>query len=181
MKTFQSTRLIVGRIFRINSPPKRPDKTQSQHEIRRGRGAERRDENFAEPAKRTRSLTREEAVRGAPGDGFEGGPPTRSASAHRLPGGPVPPARPSRADSRVTFADTVYLHVEKPLEDSSTPTRPKTKRDKNPNLGEDAESSSAKKDKVQVQISPLRSTVFLSFDFFLRVSLYPPEQSAGFH
>lgn len=140
----------MSRVFRINSPPMRPDKSQSQREIHRGRGAERRDQGNQEPTKRTRSLTREEAIRGAPGDGFEGGPPTRSASAHRLAGAPTPPSRPSRADSRVTFADTVYLHVEKPLEDSSTPTRPKTKRDRIPNLQDDQQILSAKKDTVQV-------------------------------
>ena len=119
----------------------RPDKSQSQREIHRSRGTERRDQSITEPTKRTRSLTREEAIRGVSGDGFEGGPPTRSASAHRLAGTPMPPLRPSRADSRVTFADTVYLHVEKPLEDSSTPTRPKTKRDKISTASDEPQSS----------------------------------------
>ncbi|XP_044588397.1 uncharacterized protein LOC123267683 isoform X2 [Cotesia glomerata] len=111
----------------IHAPPLRPDKSQSQREIHRGR-TERRDQS--EPAKRTRSLTREEAIRDSHANEFQT-PPSRSASAHKLVLGPPP--KPPRADSRVTFSDTVFLHLEKPLEDDDlpvAPARPRTKRDK---------------------------------------------------
>lgn len=67
------------------------EKSQSHRDIPRGR-SERREVSFNEPSQRTRSLTREEAsLREVPGE--------RTASSQRLPTG-----RPSRADSRVTFA-----------------------------------------------------------------------------
>lgn len=65
-------------------------KSQSQREIR---SREKREVSFAVPTQRTRSLTREEAR-----DDDVFGPASRSISAQRLTG------RPSRADSRVTFA-----------------------------------------------------------------------------
>ncbi|XP_016904994.2 muscle M-line assembly protein unc-89 isoform X2 [Apis cerana] len=65
-------------------------KSQSQREIR---SREKREVSFAVPTQRTRSLTREEAR-----DDDIFGPASRSISAQRLTG------RPSRADSRVTFA-----------------------------------------------------------------------------
>ncbi|XP_008556177.1 titin homolog [Microplitis demolitor] len=133
----------------INAPL-RADKSQSQREIHRGR-AERRDQS--EPAKRTRSLTREEAIRDIPTNEFQT-PPSRSASAHKLVLGPPP--KPPRADSRVTFSDTVFLHVEKPLEDDDAPvapTRPRTKRDKQQNSTDDE----VVKEKHQVISVPERS------------------------
>lgn len=72
--------------------PSLSGKSQSHREIR---SREKREVSFAVPSQRTRSLTREEA-RNRDEDDF--GPASRSVSAQRLGG------RPSRADSRVTFA-----------------------------------------------------------------------------
>lgn len=81
--------MIFLRIFSIVAPLL-SGKSQSQREIR---SREKREVSFAVPTQRTRSLTREEAR-----DDDIFGPASRSISAQRLTG------RPSRADSRVTFA-----------------------------------------------------------------------------
>ncbi|KAK0177709.1 hypothetical protein PV328_001734 [Microctonus aethiopoides] len=132
----------------INSPPLRPDKSQSQREIHRGRSERRQDE----PTKRTRSLTREEAIRANNND-FQT-PPSRSASAQRLVSGA--PMRPARVDSRVTFSDTVYLHVEKPLQDDTpvAPIRPRSKRDKIQQVTEDEDKRKIKRE----VINPIKIT-----------------------
>ncbi|XP_012144066.2 uncharacterized protein LOC105662898 [Megachile rotundata] len=74
--------------------PSLSGKSQSHREIR---SREKREVSFAVPAQRTRSLTREESRVRDEDDDMRFGP-SRSASAQRLSG------RPSRADSRVTFA-----------------------------------------------------------------------------
>ncbi|XP_011347140.1 uncharacterized protein LOC105284950 [Ooceraea biroi] len=82
--------------------PSLSEKSQSHREISRSRG-DKREVSFTMPAQRTRSLTREEAR--ARDDGNHLGYDERSASAQRLA---TSTDRPSRADSRVTFAlDTV--------------------------------------------------------------------------
>lgn len=78
-------------------------KSASSRDIPRGR-SERREVSFRDSSTpRTRSLTREEASnREAAMSAYE-----RTASTQRLgaaSGQPQPPVRPSRADSRVTFA-----------------------------------------------------------------------------
>lgn len=88
-------------------------KSQSHREIR---SREKREVSFAVPSQRTRSLTREEARTRDENDDGHFGPASRSVSAQRLGG------RPSRADSRVTFAlDT--------LEKSGAPVPPARSRD----------------------------------------------------
>ncbi|XP_076225313.1 uncharacterized protein LOC143174719 isoform X2 [Nomia melanderi] len=69
-------------------------KSQSHREIR---SREKREVSFAVPTQRTRSLTREEGRARDEDDEGRFGPSSRSVSAQRL-------SRPSRADSRVTFA-----------------------------------------------------------------------------
>ena len=69
-------------------------KSASHRDIPRGR-SERREMNFNEPSQRTRSLTREEASNRESMAYYE-----RAASTQRI----GPSTRPSRADSRVTFA-----------------------------------------------------------------------------
>lgn len=61
------------------------------------------------PAQRTRSLTREESRNRDEDDDMRFGPGNRSASAQRLTG------RPSRADSRVTFALDILDKSEAPI------------------------------------------------------------------
>ncbi|XP_076635894.1 uncharacterized protein LOC143348976 [Colletes latitarsis] len=85
-------------------------KSQSHREIR---SREKREVSFAVPTQRTRSLTREEAR--TRDEDVDFGPSSRSVSAQRL-------SRPSRADSRVTFAlDT----LEKPDAAPVPPARSK--------------------------------------------------------
>ncbi|CAK9803500.1 Titin homolog [Anthophora plagiata] len=75
--------------------PSLSGKSQSHREIR---SREKREVSFAVPTQRTRSLTREEDRTRNEDDDVPFGPASRSVSAQRLTG------RPSRADSRVTFA-----------------------------------------------------------------------------
>ncbi|XP_043261642.1 muscle M-line assembly protein unc-89 isoform X2 [Colletes gigas] len=90
--------------------PSLSGKSQSHREIR---SREKREVSFAVPTQRTRSLTREEAR--TRDEDMDFGPSSRSVSAQRL-------SRPSRADSRVTFAlDT----LEKPNEAPVPPARSK--------------------------------------------------------
>lgn len=78
------------------------EKSQSHREISRSRG-DKREISFTMPAQRTRSLTREEAK--TRDDNSHFGYDERSASVQRLS---MPTSfsmdKPSRADSRVTFA-----------------------------------------------------------------------------
>ncbi|XP_031789495.1 titin homolog isoform X2 [Nasonia vitripennis] len=88
-------------------------KSASHRDIPRGR-SERREVSFNEPAQRTRSLTREEASHREAMSAYE-----RTASSQRLLASaqqqPQPPPRPSRADSRVTFAlDTTSREKDEP-------------------------------------------------------------------
>lgn len=88
-------------------------KSASHRDIPRGR-SERREVSFNEPAQRTRSLTREEASHREAMSAYE-----RTASSQRLLAPaqrqPQPPPRPSRADSRVTFAlDTTSREKDEP-------------------------------------------------------------------
>ena len=85
-------------MFRIMAPSL-SGKSQSHREIR---SREKREVSFAVPTQRTRSLTREEARSRDKDDDVHFVPASRSVSAQRLTG------RPSRVDSRVTFAlDTI--------------------------------------------------------------------------
>ncbi|KAG7197721.1 hypothetical protein KM043_013075 [Ampulex compressa] len=93
-------------------------KSQSHREISRSRGA-KREVSFAMPAQRTRSLTREEARSRDDENEERLGPVERSVSAQRLA------ERPSRADSRVTFALETLVHDET----SQAPVSPARSRD----------------------------------------------------
>ncbi|CAL7935359.1 unnamed protein product [Xylocopa violacea] len=75
--------------------PSLSEKSQSTREMR---SREKREVSFAVPSQRTRSLTREESRTRGEDNELSFGPASRSVSAQRLGG------RPSRADSRVTFA-----------------------------------------------------------------------------
>lgn len=99
----------------ITSPPL-SEKSQSHREISRSRG-EKREVSFN--AQRTRSLTREEAR--TRDDESRFGYNERSASTQRLVN-PMSSDRPSRADSRVTFAPDT-------LEKEQTPIPPARLRD----------------------------------------------------
>ncbi|XP_076247129.1 uncharacterized protein LOC143187062 [Calliopsis andreniformis] len=93
--------------------PSLSGKSQSHREIR---SREKREVSFAVPAQRTRSLTREESRSRNEEDDGRLDPSSRSVSAQRLGG------RPSRADSRVTFAlDT--------LDKSEAPVPPARSKD----------------------------------------------------
>ncbi|KAL0100115.1 hypothetical protein PUN28_019518 [Cardiocondyla obscurior] len=83
--------------------PSLNEKSQSHREISRSRG-DKREVSFTMPAQRTRSLTREEGKTRDEENNSRFGYDERSASIQRL-AMPIPTLdRPSRADSRVTFA-----------------------------------------------------------------------------
>lgn len=90
------------------------EKSQSHREISRSRG-DKREVSFTMPAQRTRSLTREEArTRDDESDdrfGYDG----RSASTQRLATPISTLDRPSRADSRVTFAPDTLEKEQPPV------------------------------------------------------------------
>lgn len=95
------------------------EKSQSHREISRSRG-DKLEVSFTTPAQRTRSLTREEGKTGDNVGGGRLGYDERSASAQRLVTSAAD--RPSRVDSRVTFAlDT--------LEKDQPPIPPARSRD----------------------------------------------------
>lgn len=101
--------------------PSLSEKSQSHREISRSRG-DKREVSFTMPAQRTRSLTREEArTRNDEGDdrfGYD----ERSSSTQRLATPISTLDRPSRADSRVTFAPDT-------LEKEQPPVPPARSRD----------------------------------------------------
>ncbi|XP_070163477.1 muscle M-line assembly protein unc-89-like [Polyergus mexicanus] len=95
--------------------PSLSEKSQSHREISRSRG-DKREVNFTTPAQRTRSLTREEAKMRDNESGDRFGYDERSASTQRLAMPISTLDRPSRADSRVTFApDTLEKEVSPPV------------------------------------------------------------------
>ncbi|KAK1121159.1 hypothetical protein K0M31_010466 [Melipona bicolor] len=95
----ESDVIFIPDIKRGIMTPSLSGKSQSHREIRL---REKREVSFAVPTQRTRSLTREEARSRDKDDDVHFAPASRSVSAQRLTG------RPSRADSRVTFAlDTI--------------------------------------------------------------------------
>lgn len=97
------------------------EKSQSHREISRSRG-DKREVSFTMPAQRTRSLTREEARTRNDEDSDRFAYDERSASTQRLTTPISTLDRPSRADSRVTFAlDT--------LEKEQPPVPPVRSRD----------------------------------------------------
>lgn len=83
--------------------PSLNEKSQSHREISRSRG-DKREVSFTTPAQRTRSLTREEAKTRDDENNSRFGYDERSASVQRLAMPTSSLDRPSRADSRVTFA-----------------------------------------------------------------------------
>lgn len=95
----RNTKLIIL-CYRIVTPLN--EKSQSHREISRSRG-DKREVSFTTPAQRTRSLTREEARTRDDENNSRFGYDERSASVQRL-AMPTTLDRPSRADSRVTFA-----------------------------------------------------------------------------
>ncbi|KMR05376.1 myosin light chain smooth muscle [Lasius niger] len=99
--------------------PSLSEKSQSHREISRSRG-DRREVSFTTPSQRTRSLTREEARTRNDEDRF--GYDERSASIQRLATPISTLDRPSRADSRVTFAPDI-------LEKEQPPVPPARSRD----------------------------------------------------
>ncbi|XP_076686008.1 uncharacterized protein LOC143378038 [Andrena cerasifolii] len=109
----QSDVIFIPDLKRGITAPSMGGKSQSHREIR---SREKREVSFAVPSQRTRSLTREEARTRDENDDDHFGPASRSVSAQRLGG------RPSRADSRVTFALDA-------LEQSGAPVPPARSRD----------------------------------------------------
>ncbi|XP_026670519.1 titin homolog [Ceratina calcarata] len=109
----ESDVIFIPDIKRGIMAPSLSGKSQSHREIR---SREKREVSFSVPTQRTRSLTREEARNRDLDDDMSFGPASRSVSAQKLT------VRPSRADSRVTFAlDT--------LEQSEPPIPPARSRD----------------------------------------------------
>lgn len=119
--TFYISRALVSatiKTHRVTScsitAPSLSEKSQSHREISRSRGVEKREVSFNTPAQRTRSLTREEA-RTRDDENARFGYNDRSASAQRLATTPTTTDRPSRADSRVTFAPDTLEKDQPPI------------------------------------------------------------------
>lgn len=93
--------------------PSLNEKSQSHREIR-SRG-DKREVNFTMPAQRTRSLTREEAKIRDDEHNSRFGYDERSASVQRLTMPTSTLDRPSRADSRVTFAPDTLKKEQPPI------------------------------------------------------------------
>ncbi|XP_025994691.2 uncharacterized protein LOC105193641 [Solenopsis invicta] len=90
------------------------EKSQSHREISRSRG-DKREMGFTMPAQRTRSLTREEAKTRNDENNGRFGHDERSASMQRLAMPITTLDRPSRADSRVTFAPDTLEKDQPPI------------------------------------------------------------------
>lgn len=97
----ESDVIFVPDIKRRIVTPSLNEKSQSHREISRSRG-DKREVSFTMPAQRTRSLTREEAKTQDNESNDRFGYDERSASVQRLATSTLD--KPSRADSRVTFA-----------------------------------------------------------------------------
>uniref|UniRef100_A0A0C9QAL6 TTN_1 protein n=1 Tax=Fopius arisanus TaxID=64838 RepID=A0A0C9QAL6_9HYME len=114
----------------------RDHKLQSEQQNSRGRRLDKYEDDIKKSTKRTRSLTRAEAT--ASHEHSEDfyrqqsqALPSRSVSVQRL-SSDAPLTKSFRSDSRVTFADTVFLHADEPLDDTFVPrAKPRVKRDKN--------------------------------------------------
>ncbi|XP_015122959.1 uncharacterized protein LOC107045270 [Diachasma alloeum] len=113
-------------------------KFQGEQKNYRGRRLEKHndEDDIQKSTKRTRSLTRDEGTAGPQhSQDFHLKQlqtlASRSVSVQRL-GSDIALTKSSRSDSRVTFADTVFLHGEKPLEDPFIPrAKPRSKPDRN--------------------------------------------------
>ncbi|XP_066595485.1 muscle M-line assembly protein unc-89 isoform X2 [Prorops nasuta] len=138
----------------ITSPPLR-GKSHSSREISRFRG-EKREVSFIEPTPRTRSLTREGKT--SESDGFS----ERSSSVQRLASG-----RPSRADSRVTFAPETTVHGIS----SEPPIPPARTRDQSHLKLNRIEIS---RTSVETEILQIRQTP-TSPERTMRITISPPE------
>jgi len=90
------------------------EKSQSHREISRSHG-DKREVSFTMPAQRTRSLTREEAKTRDDESNNRFGYDKRSASVQRLAMSISTLNRPSRADSRVTFAPDTLKKEQPPI------------------------------------------------------------------
>lgn len=91
------------------------EKSQSHREITRSRGDKREVSFTSMPAQRTRSLTREETRTRNDENGDRFGYDERSASTQRLAMPISTLDRPSRADSRVTFAPDTLEKEQPPI------------------------------------------------------------------
>ncbi|XP_072764145.1 uncharacterized protein [Anoplolepis gracilipes] len=110
--------------------PSLSEKSQSHREISRSRG-DKREVSFTMPAQRTRSLTREEARTRNDEIGYD----ERSASTQRL-GTPIStPDKPSRADSRVTFAPDTLEKEQPPVPPARSRDHASTKQQGSPGQG----------------------------------------------
>ncbi|KAL6255448.1 hypothetical protein P5V15_013783 [Pogonomyrmex californicus] len=99
----ESDVIFIPDIKRRIVTPSLSEKSQSHREISRPRG-DKREVSFTMPAQRTRSLTREEAKIRDNKDNDRFGYDERSVSVQRLTMPTSTLDRPSRVDSRVTFA-----------------------------------------------------------------------------
>jgi hypothetical protein len=146
--------------------PSLSEKSQSHREISRSRG-EKREVSFATPAQRTRSLTREEAK--MRDDGSLLGYDDRSASAQRLM---TSTDRPSRADSRVTFALDTVEKEQPPI----PPIRSKDHAKQEISLGNHTDRNIAARDQVSISQTNLNNKTIL-FLFVQNDSLFFSKRS----
>lgn len=128
------------------------EKSQSHREISRSRG-DKREVSFTMPAQRTRSLTREEArTRNGEGDdrfAYD----ERSASIQRLTTPISTLDRPSRADSRVTFAPDTLEKEQPPIPPARSRDHAPTKQQVPGNHTDRSNTTVDIKDKVRKKTS----------------------------
>lgn len=125
------------------------EKSQSHREISRSRG-DKREVSFTMPAQRTRSLTREEARTRNDEGGDRFAYDERSASTQRLTMPISTMDRPSRADSRVTFALDTLEKDQPPIPPVRSRDHVPTKQQVSPGNHTDRSNTTADiKDKVR--------------------------------
>lgn len=117
---------MISQFHRCRVAAPLSEKSQSHREISRSRG-EKREVSFTMPAQRTRSLTREEARTRNDEDDNRFVYEERSASAQRLATSIAD--RPSRADSRVTFAPDTLEKEQPPVPPARSREHPSAKQE----------------------------------------------------
>ncbi|XP_076374334.1 uncharacterized protein LOC143258755 [Megalopta genalis] len=148
--------------------PSMGGKSQSHREIR---SREKREVSFAMPTQRTRSLTREEGRGRDEEDEGRFGPNSRSVSAQRL-------SRPSRADSRVTFAMDTLDKSEPPVPPARSRDHSNTKHDSRSEIYTDRSSIGANVTNTEITNQVKDTVATVTSPVAVPASPPPEEESA---
>ncbi|KZC12048.1 Titin [Dufourea novaeangliae] len=142
----ESDVIFIPDLKRGITTPSIGGKSQSHREIR---SREKREVSFAVPTQRTRSLTREEGRARDEDDEGRFGPSSRSVSAQRL-------SRPSRADSRVTFALDTF-------DKSGTPIPPARSKDHSTSKLDTRGENHVDRPNINVDLTNIEASTFTIF------------------